>query len=85
MSAEAAELFMSFLANIDNKIFIAPKMRMSMIAKDMDDNKFVDCAFAANADYLVSNDKVFKVLKTVEFPKINVLSIEEFIELINKN
>lgn len=53
-----------------------------LIANDDDDNKFVDCAFAANAHYLVTNDKDFNVLKEVDFPKINVVKIEEFINLI---
>lgn len=43
-----------------------------------DDNKFVDCAIAANAVCLVSNDKHFKVLKMVEFPKVNILTLAEF-------
>lgn len=30
---------------------------------DMDDNKFLDCAFASNAHYLVSDDKDFRALK----------------------
>lgn len=52
-----------------------------LIATDPDDNKFVDCAFAANADYIISNDHHFNVLKDVDFPAIPVLKIEEFKEL----
>ncbi|WP_366145465.1 PIN domain-containing protein [Methylovulum sp.] len=47
---------------------------------DKDDNKFVDCAVAGNADFLVSNDRHFNVLKTIEFPKLQVFTIFEFIE-----
>lgn len=46
-----------------------------LISEDEDDNKFVDCAIAANAEYLVSNDKHFQVLKTVDFPKVSVLKL----------
>ena len=35
----------------------------------LDDNKFVDCAFAANATYIVSDDKHYDVLKEVDFPQ----------------
>ena len=38
------------------------------------DNKFVDCAIAARADYLVSHDAHFKVLSTVSFPKLSVIA-----------
>lgn len=50
----------------------------SLIPEDEDDNKFVNCAIAANAQYIVSNDGHFRGLKTVEFPKVNVLTVDEF-------
>lgn len=48
----------------------------------MHDNKFIDCAIAANADYIVTNDKHFNVVKNIDFPKVNILSIQEFIKLL---
>jgi len=55
-----------------------------LIANDPDDNKFVDCAFAANAHYLVTNDRDFNALKKIEFPKINILTIEKFVEVLEE-
>jgi len=51
-----------------------------IISEDADDNKFVDCAIASNAVCLVSNDKHFQVLKTIDFPKVKVLELQEFEE-----
>jgi len=51
--------------------------QFQLIHEDPDDNKFVDCAVASNA-ILVTNDKHFNVLKTIEFPKIKVLSLSAF-------
>ncbi|KHD06700.1 nucleotide-binding protein [Candidatus Thiomargarita nelsonii] len=51
-----------------------------LISQDEDDNKFVDCAIAANAAYLVSNDKHFRVLKDIEFPKVKILTLPEFVQ-----
>jgi len=51
-----------------------------LISEDADDNKFVDCAIASNAVCLVSNDKHFQVLKTIDFPKVKVLELQEFEE-----
>ncbi len=51
-----------------------------LISEDADDNKFVDCAIASNAACLVSNDKHFQVLKTIDFPKVKVLELQEFEE-----
>lgn len=55
-----------------------------LINADEDDNKFVDCAVAGNVDYLISNDKHFNELKAVEFPKLIVLTIDEFMDLLLK-
>jgi putative PIN family toxin of toxin-antitoxin system len=49
-----------------------------LIPEDADDNKFVDCAIAANAKYLVSNDKHFQVLNTIDFPRVTILKLQEF-------
>ncbi|HLM00231.1 MAG TPA: putative toxin-antitoxin system toxin component, PIN family [Pyrinomonadaceae bacterium] len=54
--------------------------KFGLITEDADDNKFVDCAIAANAICLVSNDKHFKVLKTIDFPKVAILELQEFEE-----
>ncbi|GAB3503300.1 putative toxin-antitoxin system toxin component, PIN family [Spirosoma knui] len=44
------------------------------IEADPDDNKFVDCAVAANAQCIITNDRHFDVLQKLEFPKVSVLS-----------
>jgi len=49
-----------------------------LITADEDDNKFVDCAFAANADFIITNDSHFNVLKNIDFPSIPTLRIDEF-------
>jgi len=58
--------------------------RWRLIEEDKDDNKFVDCAIAGDVDYLVSNDKHFNCLKKIDFPNLNLLSIDEFIDLLIK-
>jgi uncharacterized protein len=49
-----------------------------LIVVDPDDNKFVDCAIACNARCIVSDDKHFKVLKDIPFPKVEVLKPKAF-------
>ena len=53
-----------------------------LISNDPDDDKFVDCAVAGRADYLVTNDKHFNVLKTVPFPPVNVVNIDTFLTIV---
>ena len=44
--------------------------RWNLIQKDWDDNKFIDCAIAGNADCIVTNDKHFNILHAIDFPRI---------------
>ena len=50
-----------------------------LIKTDIDDNKFVDCAVAADAEYIVTNDKHFEILRDIPWPKLLVLRIDEFL------
>ena len=61
---------------------VIPYFQWNLISADPDDNKFVDAAFNANADYIVTNDKHFNALKKIDFPKINVIDIDTFKEII---
>ncbi|MCY7411320.1 MAG: putative toxin-antitoxin system toxin component, PIN family [Chitinophagales bacterium] len=56
----------------------------NLIAQDFDDNKFVDLYVAAEGDYLVSVDSHFNVLKKISFPKVNLIDIEEFVEILKQ-
>ncbi len=59
---------------------IEVSFRWNLITADPDDNKFVDCAVAGNVKYIVSKDKHFNILKNIPFPKVDVLTIDEFME-----
>ena len=52
--------------------------KWNLITADPDDNKFVDCALNSGADYLVTNDRHFNVLKSIHFPPVNVVGIAAF-------
>lgn len=61
-----------------------PYYNFQLISQDQDDNKFVDCAIAANALALVSNDKHFQELKEISFPRVRILTLNEFQDEIFK-
>jgi len=56
-----------------------------MLTKDVDDNKFFDATVASVADYLVTNDKHFDLVKTIGFPKIKVISADDFLHILQVN
>lgn len=76
-----AENVILLILNRRNVTFVDPHFRLGLITEDPDDNKFVDCAFAANAEYLVSDDKHFKILKRIPFPKLNLVKMSEFLPI----
>lgn len=78
LSIDVANKAIKTLLELPNVKPIYIHYHFSLIYTDPDDNKFVDCAVAANVDYLVTNDKHFNVLKDIPFPKINIVKLEEF-------
>ncbi len=85
MSVEVASNVIHLLLESKFVELIDPYFRLQLIEADHDDNKFVDCAFAANATYIVSDDKHYDVLKEVEFPQILVLKLKEFLGLLQSD
>lgn len=78
-----ADNIKGFLLNHPHIRNINVYYQFRLINADEDDNKFVDCAIAANAICLVSNDKHFQILKQIEFPKVNVLLLDEFTDWVS--
>ena len=65
--------------------FINPYYQFHLITTDPDDNKFVDCAIAAAARYVVTNDHHYDVPRMSNtFPTVEVINLKDFLELIQK-
>lgn len=79
-TAQIAENLVLLILNSINVRYVDPHFRLQLITADPDDNKFVDCAFASGADYIVSEDSHFDVLAHTPFPMFNVLTIDEFLK-----
>ncbi|WP_223650268.1 PIN domain-containing protein [Hymenobacter psoromatis] len=57
--------------------------RFSLL-RDPADNKFVDCAIAANTACIVSYDGDSRALREVKFPKVLVVDTAGFWELLGE-
>lgn len=84
-SPELAKNVIETLINLPNLIRVSPFYFWYLIQTDTDDNKFVDCAVACNADYVITEDSHFDVLKTIEFPHVLVCTRAEFREILFQN
>lgn len=85
MSPLAAKIIIDTILRANNILRVDAQFRFQLITADVDDNKFVDCAIVANAEFIVSDDSHFDVLKNIPFPHVNVIKIKEFFNDINEN
>jgi putative PIN family toxin of toxin-antitoxin system len=80
-----AEDIVRTMIELPNGIPVTIFYRLNLIQSDKDDNKFVDCAFASNANYIVTEDHHFNVLRQISFPKIPVVNSNEFRTILIQN
>ena len=79
---EIARNIVEAIANLSTTVFQDTYVHFELLPADSDDNKFVDCAVASDAEYIVTNDKHFNPLKEIHWPKVEIIKIAEFIKLI---
>lgn len=62
-----------------NTVFVSSLPDISVVDADPEDNKFIACAVAAAAQYIISGDKHLRTLK--KYKKIKIISPSEFVKL----
>ena len=78
-SPEVAHNVVEAIARHPMTIYRESYFRFHLLSHvDKDDDKFVDCAITSGADYIVTEDSHFYHLKNVSFPKLTVLTLDEF-------
>ncbi len=60
--------------------FVKVTKRINFILEHPADDKFIECAQAAGAKYIVSGDK--HLLKSVRYKKTQIVSVKEFLQII---
>ena len=81
---EIATNVVEAIARLHTTVFQEVYIHFGLIQADVDDNKFVDCAVAADAKFVVTNDKHFDVLKDIPWPRVSVIDIKEFVDQLKK-
>ena len=76
-----ATMVLEIITQAPNTQRIDAHYHWNLITQDPDDNKCVDCAVFANADFIVSDDKHFKEVEDIDFPRVIVVRLEEFARL----
>ena len=79
---EIASNVITAILDLPNSKMVQVYYHLRLITADPDDDKFVDCAFKANARYIVTEDHHYDILKQAPFPYIDVVGIDEFIKVL---
>jgi len=83
MSFEISETIIELILKQPNTLNSEIYYHWNLIVADYDDNKFSDLAISTNSDFIISLDKHFDVLKTIPFPKVQVIGLDEFLAIIS--
>ena len=68
----------SLLTLIEHEAVVIPKLpAVHVIKDDPDDDKFLACAFAARAEYIVSGDR--HLLSLGSYKSISIVTVKEFL------
>jgi len=61
---------------------VTPKIKLKVVKEDSSDNKILECAVVANANYVVTGDK--HLLKLKRFEDIKIITPAELLKIIKK-
>lgn len=75
---QIASFVLEIIRQAPNTLEYDANYHWHLITADPDDNKFVDCAIVANADFIVTEDRHFNVLAQIPFPKVDVINLQGF-------
>ena len=81
------DIVLQILSNIENHpktIKVSNYVRWNVVEADADDNKYVDCAVAAGAKILVSDDKHLRILKKKVPPLVDLKTLQEYHEYLTE-
>ena len=60
--------------------FVEVTKKVSVVVEHTADDKFIECALAAKADYIVSGDK--HLLKVGSYKKTRIVSVSDFLQIV---
>jgi len=81
----ASDIVIEIIMESSNVFYQQIYYSWNAIKQDPDDNKFFDIAVAGNADYLVTNDAHFNILKQLSFPKVTIITAEDFLKILEQS
>lgn len=62
---------------------VRPKKKLSVIERDEDDNRVIECAVLTKADFIVSGDRKH-LLSMKQYESIQIVSVTHFLKMLSK-
>ena len=84
-SPEVAENIVMAIIKNENTVKISHYEKYNLILADPDDNKFVDCAIASRARYIVTEDSHFNILRTLRSPRVDITRLEDYLKELEQS
>jgi putative PIN family toxin of toxin-antitoxin system len=79
--AELAQLILEILLLMPNIVRVEKYFSFGLPTRDPDDQKFLDCAIACGASYLVTEDNHFNEVKNKDLFEVKIVSPSEFLSV----
>jgi putative PIN family toxin of toxin-antitoxin system len=81
LSSEDVESFLDDIKKHAQKVTALPQHKATGICRDADDDKILECAHAAKADYIITGDK--DLLDIKEYNGVRIVTASEYLEIVN--
>jgi putative PIN family toxin of toxin-antitoxin system len=81
ITQERIDIFLSDIKALGHIVTVFPEHYARGACKHTADNKYLECAVAAKADYIISGDKDLRELK--EYKGIKIVNAAEYLEIVN--
>jgi putative PIN family toxin of toxin-antitoxin system len=72
--------FVAYIKKIGKIVTISPKHRITGVCRDLSDEKYIECALAAGADYIISGDRDLLDLK--EYGGVKIVTARDYMDIV---
>ena len=77
---EQTASMMDIIKKYSQKVTVSTEHKATGASRDKDDDMYLECAIAANADYIVSGDKHLRELKA--YKNIKIVNASEYLDTV---
>jgi putative PIN family toxin of toxin-antitoxin system len=81
LSKERIDGIIADIEQYGRKIAVSAKRRAIGVCRDPKDDKYIECALVAKADYIISGD--IHLLELKEYCGVKIVTAREYLEIVN--